>query len=65
MSDLSSLPLRGLRLAVLAACGSADGPVALGGASLSLARPFLSAGVPNVVASLWPVSDRASRGVVH
>lgn len=63
MSDLSSLPLRGLRLAVLAACGSADGPVALGGASLSLARPFLSAGVPNVIASLWPVSDRASRAL--
>jgi CHAT domain-containing protein len=63
MADLSSLPLRGLQLAVLAACGSADGPVALGGASLSLARPFLSAGVPNVVASLWPVSDRASRAL--
>ena len=63
MSDLSSLPLGGLRLAVLAACGSADGPIALGGASLSLARPFLSAGVPNVIASLWPVSDRASRAL--
>jgi CHAT domain-containing protein len=63
MSEISTLPLAGLRLAVLAACGSADGPVALGGASLSLARPFLSAGVPDVVASLWPVSDRAARAV--
>jgi CHAT domain-containing protein len=60
MSEISALPLSGLRLAVLAACSSADGPFALGGASLSLARPFLAAGVPHVVASLWPLSDRAA-----
>jgi CHAT domain-containing protein len=60
MSEISRLPLRTLRLAVLAACGSADGAMAGGGAVLSLARPFLAAGVPNVVATLWPVGDRAS-----
>jgi CHAT domain-containing protein len=60
MSEISRLPLRDLRLAVLAACGSADGAMAGGGAALSLARPFLAAGVPHVVATLWPVGDRAS-----
>jgi CHAT domain-containing protein len=28
---------------------------------LSLARPFLAAGVPNVVASLWDIDDSVSR----
>jgi CHAT domain-containing protein len=60
MSEISRLPLQTLRLAVLAACGSADGAMAGGGAVLSLARPFLAAGVPHVVATLWPVGDRAS-----
>ena len=61
MSELSTLPLEKVMLAVLAACGSADGPVARGGTPLSFARPFLAQGVPNVVASLWPVADRATR----
>jgi CHAT domain-containing protein len=61
MSEISTLPLERVMLAVLAACGSADGPVARGGTPLSLARPFLAQGVPNVVATLWPVSDRAAR----
>jgi CHAT domain-containing protein len=60
MSEISRLPLQTLQLAVLAACGSADGAMAGGGAVLSLARPFLAAGVPNLVATLWPVGDRAS-----
>ncbi|HEX9945543.1 MAG TPA: CHAT domain-containing protein [Thermoanaerobaculia bacterium] len=45
------------RLAVLAACNTADGPVH-GEGPLSLARAFLAVGVPGVVASLWQVDDR-------
>jgi CHAT domain-containing protein len=45
------------RLAVLAACSTAAGP-ASGEGVMSLARGFLAAGVPAVVASLWNVNDR-------
>jgi CHAT domain-containing protein len=51
------------RLVVLAACESGAGGRALFDSPLSLARAFLAAGVPAVVASLWPVSDRASRAL--
>jgi CHAT domain-containing protein len=47
------------RLAVLAACDTANGPVT-GEGVLSLSRAFLAAGIPTVVASLWAVEDRAS-----
>ena len=49
------------RLVVLSACSSAAGPVALGEGVLGLGRAFLAAGVPVVVASLWPVDDRPTR----
>lgn len=44
------------RLVVLAACSTAAGP-ATGEGAMSLARSFLAAGAPAVVASLWPVDD--------
>jgi CHAT domain-containing protein/tetratricopeptide (TPR) repeat protein len=47
------------RLAVLAACSTAAGPVT-GEGVLSLARAFLAAGAPTVVASLWEVDDTAT-----
>lgn len=47
------------RLAVLAACRTAGGPVN-GEGPLSLARAFLAAGVPTIVASLWDVDDEAT-----
>lgn len=47
------------RLAVLAGCETGGGPIH-GEGALSLARAFLAAGVPTVVASLWPVDDVAS-----
>src|SRR5262249_35433356 len=42
---------------VLAACRTSGGRVRRGEGVLSLARPFLAAGVPTVVASLWDVDD--------
>ena len=47
------------RLAVLAACDTAQGPLT-GSGLLSFARTFIDAGVPDVVASLWPADDAAS-----
>jgi CHAT domain-containing protein len=49
------------RLVVLAACRTAAGVVSRSEGALSLARPFLAAGVPNVIASLWDVDDALSR----
>jgi CHAT domain-containing protein/tetratricopeptide (TPR) repeat protein len=54
--EIYQLHLQSTRLVVLAACDTAgDAPVSEGGASL--ARAFLAAGVPAVVASLWGVGD--------
>jgi CHAT domain-containing protein len=46
---------------VLAACRTAAGAVSRVEGALSLGRPFLAAGVPDVVASLWDIDDTVSR----
>jgi CHAT domain-containing protein/tetratricopeptide (TPR) repeat protein len=58
--DIEALRLAGTRVAVLASCSTAAGRAARGQGPLSLARPFLDAGVGHVVASLWPVDDEQS-----
>lgn len=58
----------GLRLAadlvVLSGCRTALGREVRGEGLNGLARGFLSAGVPRVVASLWPVEDRATAALM-
>jgi CHAT domain-containing protein len=46
---------------VLAACRTAAGRTPRLAGALNVACPFLAAGVPNVVASLWDVDDAVSR----
>jgi CHAT domain-containing protein len=48
------------RVVVLAACRTAAGPVSRVEGALSLARPSLAAGVPDVVAALWDIDDSTS-----
>ncbi len=55
--DLYGLKLPATELVVLAACESASGQVAGSEGVSSLARPFLAAGVPSVIGSLWRVDD--------
>ena len=55
------LDLHHTSLVVLAACNSAVGIESPTEGPLSLARPFMVAGVPTVVASLWQVDDRQSQ----
>lgn len=64
LRDLAGLPLRHTRLAVLAACGSAASRSENGEGVVGLSRPFLAAGVPTVLGSLWPVGDRATERLV-
>ena len=51
---------RHTRVVVLAACSSARGEERAGEGGISVARAFLAAGVPNVIATLWPIDDAAA-----
>jgi CHAT domain-containing protein len=62
--EVSAARFERTRLVVLAGCGTASGPVDGGTGSLSLARAFLAAHVPTVVASLWPVVDQRTAPVM-
>jgi len=53
------------RLAVLSACETAGGRTTTGEGTLGLTSAFLSAGVPVVVASMWPVEDRVTAKVMR
>ncbi|HEV2853966.1 MAG TPA: CHAT domain-containing protein [Thermoanaerobaculia bacterium] len=55
--DLYSAQFPEARLVVLAGCATATGMTSKSEGVFSLARPFLVAGVPSVVASLWPIED--------
>jgi len=59
--ELARQPFSDTSLVVLAACRTSVGRVRRGEGVFNLARPFLAAGVPTVIASLWDVDDRASR----
>jgi CHAT domain-containing protein len=61
---LNELGHRGLprpRVIILAACRTAAGAASRVEGALSLGRPFLAAGVPDVVGSLWEIDDSVSR----
>lgn len=58
--ELYRLKLPRARLLILSACRSGVGDYYQGEGTLSLARPFLAAEVPMVVASLWPVDSKAT-----
>jgi CHAT domain-containing protein len=49
------------RVVVLAACRTGAGAVSRVEGALSLGRPFLALGVPDVVAALWDIDDSLSR----
>ncbi len=55
--ELSAHRFERTRLVVLAGCGTGSGAESASAGTLSLARAFLVARVPSVVASLWPVAD--------
>lgn len=60
LSELYGTKLSRTRLVVLSACQSGLGQYYRGEGIVSLVRPLLAAGVPTVVASLWPVDSKAT-----
>jgi CHAT domain-containing protein len=59
--EIVASDLEQTRLVVLAGCRTATGEASRFEGALGMTRPFLAAGVPMVVASLWDVDDASSR----
>jgi CHAT domain-containing protein/lipopolysaccharide biosynthesis regulator YciM len=60
LDEVYEIKLPQTRLVVLSACQSGLGRYYRGEGMVSLARPFLAAGVPTVATSLWPVNSEAT-----
>lgn len=58
--NIASMSLPRTRVVVVAACSSARGEERAGEGGMSVARAFLAAGVPSVMATLWPIDDAAA-----
>ncbi len=56
-SEIVEHRFRNTRPVVLSTCDSAAGKFVAGEGVLSVGRAFFAAGVPSVIASLWPVDD--------
>jgi CHAT domain-containing protein len=59
-SEIYAMKLPHTRLVVLSACETGIERAYRGEGAIGLARPFMVAGVPLVIASLWPVESQAS-----
>lgn len=59
--EAAQLDMEGVDLVVLSACDTANGSAQAGEGVIGLLRGFRQSGARNAVASLWPVSDLATR----
>ncbi len=64
VQEIYNLPIK-TNLLVMSACNTNAGAMVNGEGVFSLARAFRYAGCPNIVASLWPVGDRASSEIMR
>jgi CHAT domain-containing protein len=61
--EIERLDLRRVEMVVLSACDTADGRSSRSEGVISVARAFMKAGVPTVIATLWSVEDSAARSM--
>jgi CHAT domain-containing protein len=59
--EIEGLNLSSIDLVILSACESAKGSPRRGQGAMSLARPFLVAGVATVIATLWRINDEQAQ----
>jgi CHAT domain-containing protein len=64
-SALRSLARGPVRAVLLGTCDSGAGAVSATEGTLSLARAVLAAGIPSVLATLWPIEDKESEEFFH
>ncbi|MFL6274962.1 MAG: CHAT domain-containing protein, partial [Blastocatellia bacterium] len=64
LHEFKKIGLLRARLVILSACQSALGQYYRGEGIVSLVRPFLTRGVPTVLASLWPVDSQATAALM-
>jgi CHAT domain-containing protein len=64
VSEIYQMPLSRVRLVVLSSCQTGIGRSYRGEGVMSIARPFLALGVPEVVASLWAVESASTAEVM-
>jgi CHAT domain-containing protein len=62
--ELFSLELNA-ELVTLSACNSGVGKLYAGEGVMSIAKGFAYSGAPNMVMTLWPVSDQATEAIMH
>lgn len=60
LKQIAALKLRETSFVVLAACATAGGEQRSSEGTISIARAFVAAGVPSVIATLWPIDDEES-----
>jgi CHAT domain-containing protein len=65
LKEISGLKLSEVDLVTLSACESARGKMVEGEGIASFGGAFLDAGARSVVASLWPVGDQSTVGLMH
>ena len=60
MAEVQNLSMRRAKLVVLSACDTYQGELSSDGL-LGIARAFMAAGTPTLIATLWPIYDLATR----
>jgi CHAT domain-containing protein len=63
-AEIFRMKLNRTRLVVLSGCQTGVEKTSRGEGAISIARPFLAAGVPVVVASLWSVETDATKDLM-
>lgn len=64
VAELYHLNLKAAEMVVLSACQTNVGQISAGDEVVGLARAFLNAGTPSIIASLWQVDDQATEALM-